>query len=262
MNDDDLYIRGVATLVASWEAYARGSAGATLMRQHGVSAAIFTTEPERAFFNNALFDRGLVPTRRAASVDAIEAAYTASGIESYAAWVHESDDGMRQELTERGYTVEESTRAMGMSLDDVSLELPDLELGPPDWAEYLRTLGVPDLLAGAQPGGFHALVAQLGGTSAATAVAYDHDGDCGIFNVFTLEPARRRGIGTGLTGLTARHIRDAIERGCTSASLQSTPMAEGVYAAIGFRNLGRILEYRVRSGAALPPSQTSSSIRS
>jgi hypothetical protein len=30
---------------------------------------------------------------------------------------------------------------------------------------------------------------------------------------------------------------------CTPASLQSTPMAERVYAAIGFRHLGRFLEY-------------------
>ena len=39
--DHDLYARGAATLVASWEAYAHGSAGATLERLHGVSAAVF-----------------------------------------------------------------------------------------------------------------------------------------------------------------------------------------------------------------------------
>jgi ribosomal protein S18 acetylase RimI-like enzyme len=70
--------------------------------------------------------------------------------------------------------------------------------------------------------------------------ALDHDGDCGIFNVVTLEAARRRGIGGALTG---RLLRDAAARGATTASLQSTPMAEGVYAAAGFRDLGRILEY-------------------
>ena len=56
----------------------------------------------------------------------------------------------------------------------------------------------------------------------------------------TLEPARRRGLGTALT---ARHVHDAAERGCATASLQSTAMAERVYAAVGFRDLGRILEY-------------------
>jgi predicted GNAT family acetyltransferase len=71
-------------------------------------------------------------------------------------------------------------------------------------------------------------------------MAFDHDGDCGIYNVGTLERARRRGLGTALTTLQAH---DALTRGCQTASLQSTPMAERVYAAVGFRDLGRILEY-------------------
>jgi len=36
---------------------------------------------------------------------------------------------------------------------------------------------------------------------------------------------------------------DAMARGRRTASLQSTPMAEGIYATVGFRDLGRILEY-------------------
>jgi hypothetical protein len=50
----------------------------------------------------------------------------------------------------------------------------------------------------------------------------------------------RRGLGTALTAL---HVHDALARGCQTASLQSTEMAEGVHAAVGFRDLGRILEY-------------------
>lgn len=62
----------------------------------------------------------------------------------------------------------------------------------------------------------------------------------GIYNVGTLEHARRRGLGTALT---AAQVHDAHARGCRTASLQSTPMAERVYASVGFRDLGRILEY-------------------
>jgi GNAT superfamily N-acetyltransferase len=242
--DDDLYIRGSATLLASWEEYARGSAGAALKRLDGVSAAVFPSEPERSVYNNALLARDLGPTERAAAVDAMEAAYDAAGVDRYAAWVHESDEGMRAELDSRGYTVTESTRAMGMSLDGTFLVLPEVELGPLDWAEYLEYLeivGVPaGLLSGADPSAFHTLVARLAGENVATAIAFDHDGDCGVFNMSTLETARRRGLGTALT---ARHVHDAAERGCSTASLQSTAMAERVYAAVGFRDLGRILEY-------------------
>jgi hypothetical protein len=40
-----------------------------------------------------------------------------------------------------------------------------------------------------------------------------------------------------------RPVYDARARACRTASLQSTRMAERVYAAVGFRDLGRILEY-------------------
>ncbi len=242
--DSALYTRGAATLLASWEEYARGCAGAALERLSGVAAAVFPSDPERAVYNNALLDRDLGPTERAAAVDVMDATYRSAGVDRYAAWVHESDEGMRAELSSRGYILEESTRAMGMSLGDVSLEAPEVELRPADWGEYLRILGVlgapAGVLSGADPTAFHVLVARIADENVATAMAFDHDGDCGVFNVGTLEAARRRGLGTALT---ARHLRDAVERGCSTASLQSTPMAERVYAAVGFRDLGRIHEY-------------------
>ncbi len=242
--DNELYARGAATLLASWEEYARGSDGAALTRLDGVSAAVFPSEPERAVYNNALLDRDLGPADRAAAVDAMESAYNAVGIGRYAAWVHESDEGMRAALSSRGYTVAESTRAMGVSLDDISLALPDVELELLDWAdylEYLQLVGVPPgLLRGADPSAFRTLAARLAGQTVATAIAFDHDGDCGVFNMSTLETVRRRGLGTALT---ARHVHDAAERGCSTASLQSTAMAERVYAAVGFHDLGRILEF-------------------
>jgi ribosomal protein S18 acetylase RimI-like enzyme len=133
---------------------------------------------------------------------------------------------------------------MGMALDEIGLPRPQLDLGPSDWLEYLRILRIfgapPGLLSGADPARFHVLVARLGGENVATAMAFDHGGDCGIYNAGTLERARRRGLGTALTVL---QVHDALARGCRTASLQSTAMAEGVYAAVGFRDLGRILEY-------------------
>lgn len=239
--DRDLYTRGAATLLASWEAYAGGSEGAAVVRGPGVAAAVFPTDPERIFYNNALLEHDLDADARAAAVDATEDAYGSARIGRYAAWVHESDEAMIDELSRRGYSLNETTRAMGMSLDEIAVPRPEIDLASPDWCEYLRILSVPQgLLSATDPTDFHILVARLDGANAATAMAYDNDGDCGIFNVTTLEHARRRGLGTALT---ARHLHDARSRGCTTASLQSTEMAERVYRAVGFRDLGRILEY-------------------
>jgi ribosomal protein S18 acetylase RimI-like enzyme len=241
LTDADLYLRGAETLLASWEQYARGAAGAAVQRSPGVAAAVFPNEPERAVYNNALLERDLAPAERADALDAMEAAYAAAGVTRFAAWVHERDGATRGDLERRGYALEESTRAMGMALDDVRLPRPKIELGPPDWSEYLRILGVPPgLLSGADHAAFHVLVARLGSENVAAAMAFDLRGDCGIYNVTTLERARRRGLGTALTTL---HVHDALARGCRTASLQSTEMAERVYAAVGFRDLGRILEY-------------------
>ena len=148
---------------------------------------------------------------------------------------------MRVDLERRGYTFDMSTRAMGMPLANIRLPRPEIELSSLDWGEYLRLFGLPPgLLAGADLSVFHLLVARLGGEDVTTALAFDHGGDRGIYNVETLEHARRRGLGTALTAL---QLHDALARGCQTASLQSTPMAERVYAAVGFRDLGRILEY-------------------
>ena len=83
-------------------------------------------------------------------------------------------------------------------------------------------------------------MARLEGTDVATGLSFDHHGDCGIFNVATLPCARRRGLGTALT---AHLLHAARRRGCRTASLQSTAVAERVYGAVGFKDLGRILEY-------------------
>jgi ribosomal protein S18 acetylase RimI-like enzyme len=78
------------------------------------------------------------------------------------------------------------------------------------------------------------------GEDAAMLMAFDHDGDCGIYMVGTRPAARRQGLATALS---AHAIKQARERGCMTVSLQSTEMAESVYARVGFRDLGRFDEY-------------------
>jgi ribosomal protein S18 acetylase RimI-like enzyme len=235
LTDSELYRRGIENLRACWEAFARGSRGASVQRLEGVVAAVFPNGPERAFYNNAVLERG-----RAVALDELEAVYASEGISRFAAWVHETDDAMRAELERRGYVLDETTRAMGMTLDDLPA-LPEVELGEPSWTEHLRLIGVGDgFLAGADPAAFHIQVALVDGEGVSTSMAFDHDGDCGVGNVVTLEHARRRGLGRAVTLL---QLHDAQARGCLTASLQSTPMAERLYASVGLRDLGRILEY-------------------
>jgi predicted GNAT family acetyltransferase len=128
-----------------------------------------------------------------------------------------------------------------MALDGISVVPVDVDVRRTGWVEYLQVADLPSgLLTGVDPDAFHVVAVYLAGEAVAAGIAYDHSGDCGIYNVVTHEHARRRGIGTAVT---AALVRDARERGCETASLQSTPIAERVYSAVGFRDLGRILEY-------------------
>src|SRR5262249_25380693 len=196
-------------------------------------------------YNNAVLDRELNPAERREAIAAMRDAYSAAGVDRYAAWVHEDDRPLRRELREMGYVVTESTRAMGLSIEDFESPPAEIDLKRLGWDEYLHFLtsgeDLPEgLLGGVDPDAFVALGAWAEGEILAAAIAFDHDGDCGIFNMGTLERARRRGIAGALT---AHHLCEARARGCRTATLQATPMAEGVYAAFGFRDLGRFVEY-------------------
>jgi ribosomal protein S18 acetylase RimI-like enzyme len=188
-----------------------------------------------------VLSRGLSGLDRTDALEAMEAAYATASVDRFAAWVHEDDRPMQRDLEQRGYRIDTTTRAMGMVLDELRLPRPLIELAPPEWHEHLRLIQVPPgFLAKADPAAYRVAIGRLDGESVATAISFDLDGDCGIYNVGTLEHARRHGLATGVT--TAL-LRDALARGCATASLQATPMAERLYAAVGFRDLGRFLEY-------------------
>ncbi len=148
-------------MIASWEEYARGAVGAGVQRSSAVAIAVFPNVPEGAVYNNALLTRDLGAAQRTAGIDAMEAAFAAASVPRFAAWVHESDEAMRGDLEQRGYTVDTSTRAMAMPLDEIRLPRPDIELAPSDWREHLRFAGVPpNFLRGADPHAYHILIAR------------------------------------------------------------------------------------------------------
>ena len=195
----DLYARGAATPRLVGGVRPRRGRRA-LRRLDGVAAAVFPTGPERAFYNNALLDRDLGPPSARRRWTRWRRPTRPPGSTRYAAWVHESDEGMRAELSGRGYTID------GDDARDGHVARRHLAPAARDRARAAGLGRVParssacrGLLSGADPSAFHILVARLDGESVATAMAFDHDGDCGVFNVTTLEDARRRGLGTALT---------------------------------------------------------------
>jgi len=82
-----------------------------------------------------------------------------------------------------------------MALDEIPRARPAVDVVRADWAEHRRVGELPPgLLAAGAHDRFHILVARLAGENVATGLAFDVDGDCGIYNVGTLAHARRRGL--------------------------------------------------------------------
>jgi ribosomal protein S18 acetylase RimI-like enzyme len=85
-------------------------------------------------------------------------------------------------------------------------------------------------------------VGYLHGEPVATASLVTAGGTSGIYNVTTVEAARRRGIGAAMTVAAARHGAD---RGFTLSTLQASSMGRSVYERIGFEFVVDLVPYRL-----------------
>ena len=234
-----LFDRSVATLVRSWAYLATGSPGAEVIEADGAATAVFVHSPDREFLNNVVLTRGVAGL--GATLDTVERVYAERRVERYAVWVHESERPVADAVRARGYAYDSSTRTMAMPVADLAeVDTSGLDVFEPGPEEFWRVGGLDGLVPRLSAEPAHFYVARHDGEPAAMLMAFDHDGDCGIYMVSTVPAARRRGLATALS---AHAVAAAGERGCTTVSLQSTAMAEGVYAGVGFRDLGRFDEF-------------------
>ena len=75
-------------------------------------------------------------------------------------------------------------------------------------------------------------LARIDGDPVGVSLAISSDSASGVYNVVTLERARRRGVGTALTWAA---VAAGTAWGRDTIVLQSSPMAESMYRAMGFR---------------------------
>ena len=123
--------------------------------------------------------------------------------------------------------------------------------GPPEaaWvAEVFGRIGLGDDVP------WQHLLGRLDDEPAATAAVFFSPREvAGLYFVCTTPAVRRRGIGAAIT---AAAMQVAVEHGCTSAVLGSSPMGEGVYRRLGFEEVFR---YRLleRTTSSSRPVSTS-----
>jgi GNAT superfamily N-acetyltransferase len=100
---------------------------------------------------------------------------------------------------------------------------------------------------------WHHYLGRLDGQPVATATLFCTGKVAGIYFVFTLPAARRRGIGAAITAAALQHARD---RGARLGVLGASPLGETVYRRMGFREYCRIglYEWRPEQQLSAPPT--------
>ena len=106
---------------------------------------------------------------------------------------------------------------------------PAMEL-PPAFIDALRRASLALGFAADAP--LRSYVGYLEGRPVASSALILAGGAAGIYNVGTLEEARRRGIGSAMT---LAPLREARREGYRIGTLQSSPMGYAVYEGLGFR---------------------------
>jgi GNAT superfamily N-acetyltransferase len=245
MDDATLFQRQLDTLAAIDVLMAEAGPESTHLELPGVSALIVPATPDRSVMNAVVYDSA---EQLADAYDEVAAAYDEAGISAWTVWTPRADARAAEVLESRGHALDASPAVMCARMEEMTLDssLPE----GIDWAHValgdlaqvaapafgFDTAGLQAATSGPAPGAFSYL-ASVGGEPAGSVMAYDHEGDCGIYWVATVENARGRGICSAL--MTAALI-EGRDRGCTSTSLQATKAGHPIYARLGYRDFGPI----------------------
>ena len=221
----------------------RGSGG-RCAELDGVLAAVTPAVPDRSLPNSVVYES---EEALAAALGELAEIYEQAGVRAWTVWVPEHHERARELLAQAGHVLDASPAAMIATLDEVE---PPRDGDPhPVGQPSLDDLGRINDLAYGSGDSFARMVgkgpahpaftyiATLDGQPAASVLSQDHDGDCSIWLVATIPPARGRGLAAGLM---RRALADGRERGCEVSTLQATALGRPVYERLGYRPLGSI----------------------
>lgn len=240
MNDEALFERQRASLEAFYRALGTAAPDAQLVERDGVVGCALPGAANRSIANSVVYQR---PEQLAAAIEDIDSDYSRL-VNAWTVWVPDLHSEVAALLELRGHKLDGAPRAMVMDLaelppparDDIVIEgidmptvgrLNDLAYGYDDreFESGMRS----------KPEDLRLYGARIDGEFASCTAALEHDGDCGIYLVATLESTRGRGLAATLI---THALLEARERGCTTTTLQASLMGYPVYQRMGYRDIG------------------------
>jgi ribosomal protein S18 acetylase RimI-like enzyme len=235
-------LAGEETMVASWAALARLSAGAVVSTSSDLVTALF---PVWAPLNNAIMLDPVDERSAARAAASASHVFQGAGVAAWALWVpSDARDFGATDVVGRVGRMKRDTTTLVMTAELDRAMSSHREVVPTSTMTAVAATDDPvsadDLDEPDAVPGLEAWVWVHDGNAVAGAWSFLHDGDCGVYTVGTPVGWRRRGFAHRLV----EHVlADAAAQGARTASLQSTPMGESLYAGLGFRAVGRYEEW-------------------
>lgn len=251
VDDSEGWRRLIASLARLSKVLDGGSEGMRSIERDGLVATITPAAPQRSVVNDVVYwDAGAFVD----AYDELDAAYREAGIVAWTVWVPDTDTDTAGFLVDRGHLLDADPEAMVLDLD--AIERPPEPEGFTDDGDPQAMTRINDAAYGMREAGmFVPAFARLqrrddmhvylagDGEPQACVMAYDHEDDCSIWFVATLERARGKGYARALMG---HALADGRERGRTTSTLQATDLGRPIYERLGYRSLGEIQMWEKR----------------
>jgi ribosomal protein S18 acetylase RimI-like enzyme len=237
----DLAVRRLATHQAFYALYPH------VAPAPGVVASVVPEAPSRSLFNAVIYRD---PRAIGLMLPHLADVYERAGVGAWTVWVLPGDERLTPLLADAGHRLDGTPEGMGAVLADLDLSGPDVDVagGSASYDEIVATnaaaYGVPEQeLAPMRLAGDAMRLYRAEGGAVVLGIL-EHEGDAGV----TYVAARPEARGRGLVGTLLRQaLRESLERGCTTTTLESTKLGRPVYERLGFRSVGTLQMWERRA---------------
>ena len=252
VSDEELIRRQRESQRGFYRSLAGASAGAEVVDFAGAQATVVPARKWFSIFNSVLY-RDVADLEHA--YDRVKRAYADAGVKAWTVWVPPGDTAAAELLERRGHKLDSDPMLFAAPIEAIDLEpRTGLELDPePSWGTVARVndrahgilepWSMAAVFEGIDDDAAHIYAARRDGEAVSALLARHLEGDCYFWLVATVPEAQGRGIAAELMRTA---LRDARVAGCTTTTLESTKVAEGLYAGLGYRALGRYQMWELR----------------
>ena len=253
VSDAELRERQARSQRALYRTIAPSTDGGQVVELDGaVLASVVPAVPHRSLPNAVTYQDSSCVEPVLAELAAL---YDAAGVHAWTVWARPGDEDLGPVLDAAGHSLDGTPELMGAVIGDCDLRpRTDISIDPGSWEDVAAC---NDAAYGYERPTFGPLVGGLGerlrryvaredGKPIGCAVAAHVRGDCYVTFVATLASARGKGVASDLMRAA---LREGLEEGCVTTTLEASAMGRSAYERLGYRPLGVLQMWERRAQA-------------